>query len=130
MSDVVKIPDLEPIPDDDTILNAMRGIGREAGAALTRTVWKDGIDIDVPNSSAHSFVRQITEPYRVRIVQQDAEIERLRKALRNMVIMTGKPHREEWLNPQAFADALKIFEEAREALERTDQQLQPKGEQG
>jgi hypothetical protein len=47
-----------------------------------------------------------------------------------MVIMTGKPHREEWLNPQAFADALKIFEEAREALERTDQQLQPKGEQG
>jgi hypothetical protein len=61
-----------------------------------------------------------------RIAQHDAEIERLRKALRNMVIMTGKPHREEWLNPQAFADALKIFEEAREALERTDQQLQPR----
>jgi hypothetical protein len=147
MSDVVKIPDLEPIPDDDTILNAMRGIGREAGAALTRTVWKDGIDIDVPNSSAHSFVRQITEPYRERIAQQDAEIEMLTRE-RDSSRKASQQFMRQWHRELATVETLKgllrgwqmvcravqIGAEIPRTIEdlslRTDQQLQPKGEQG
>jgi hypothetical protein len=107
MSDLVKIPDL-----------------REQAEKLASSMYQPHRFGD--QAAWFDACVRLAMQYIERIAQHDAEIERLRKALRNMVIMTGKPHREEWLNPQAFADALKIFEEAREALERTDQQLQPR----
>ncbi len=70
--------DIEPIPDDDTILNALRGLSRSAYAALTKTVWKDSIDIEVPNFNAYSFVRRITEPYRVRIAALEETVRGLK----------------------------------------------------
>jgi len=74
----VSIPEIEPMPDDDLIFNAMRGMSREAQAILTKTVWKDGIDLEEPNAGCKSFVSRITEPYRVRLSKAESELQAVR----------------------------------------------------
>lgn len=46
----------------------------------------------------------------------DAEVERLREALRAMLNTHGKPHREEWMNDAGFEHAKAVDAQARRAL--------------
>jgi hypothetical protein len=48
---------------DDEILDAIRGLGEMARKVLTRTIWKDGIDIEVPTVDARNFARWITQSH-------------------------------------------------------------------
>jgi hypothetical protein len=141
MSDLVKIP------EDRAISDAISGLGEIAQKALTRTVWKDGIDIEEPSFDAKMFAKWIAEPYLERIAQQDAELKRTKEALDGLCTAhadLGQKACEleatvETLKGvlQAASHALHSYqygkastELARSTADKIDQQLPPKGEQG
>ena len=51
-------------------------------------------------------------------VRLQAEIERLRAALRDMLDLRGNPYREEWMNDTAFELAKQVHQRARHVLEQ------------
>lgn len=77
--------EIEPMPNDDLIFNAMLGLTRPAWACLTKTVWKDGIDIEFPNEGCKRFVGQITEPYRVRIAALTQALDVLHRRIETLI---------------------------------------------
>jgi hypothetical protein len=57
------------------------------------------------------------EQLQAQVAYLEAEIERMRAALRATLKLHGKPRREEWLNDAAYKHAIEVHEAACRALE-------------
>jgi hypothetical protein len=62
---------------EDVIYAAICCLSERAQQALTRTVWKDGIEIDKPSSDARKFAEWIVKPYVEELAASEARVKEL-----------------------------------------------------
>jgi hypothetical protein len=71
----------ERLPQDHVVYAVTLRLSERAQQALTRTIWNDGIDIDVPSLDAKRFAWLIATPYIEELSRAEEQVRQLREAL-------------------------------------------------
>jgi hypothetical protein len=69
----------ERLPQDHVVYAVTLRLSERAQQALTRTIWNDGIDIDVPSLDAKRFAWLIATPYIEELSQLEEQVRQLQE---------------------------------------------------